>query len=145
MILAFGGSHALVCLCRRDKYCHKRGHRLRPPARRRLAWGSKNAIMAPSGGPLKTAGLQGKSRRVRGSVPFGGSNGLVCLSSRLKYWRNGAWPSPASTAVAGSGSKMGSWPPPAVPRKGLFAGERYRGPRFAPLGGSDALVRLPCR
>ena len=79
MILAFGGSHALVCLCRRDKYCHKRGHRLRPPARRRLAWGSKNAIMAPSGGPLKTSGLQGKSRRVRGSMPFGGSNGLVCL------------------------------------------------------------------
>jgi hypothetical protein len=37
------------------------------------------AIMAPSGGPLKTAGLQVKNRRVRGSAPFGGSDGLVCL------------------------------------------------------------------
>jgi hypothetical protein len=49
------------------------------------------AIMAPSGGPPKTAGLQGKSRRVRGSVPFGGSNGLVWLffSRRNKYCHNG--------------------------------------------------------
>jgi hypothetical protein len=38
------------------------------------------AIIAPSGGSLKTAGLQGKRRRGRpGSVPFGGSNGLVYL------------------------------------------------------------------
>jgi hypothetical protein len=37
------------------------------------------AMMAPSGGPLKTLVLQGKIRRVPGSVPFGGSNGLACL------------------------------------------------------------------
>jgi hypothetical protein len=41
--------------------------------------GSTTAIVAPSGGPLKTASLQGKSRGVRGSVPFGGRHGLECL------------------------------------------------------------------
>jgi hypothetical protein len=51
----------------------QRGHGLRPPSRRRLAWGSTMAIMAPSGGPLKTAGLQGESRRVWGPCPLTGS------------------------------------------------------------------------
>jgi hypothetical protein len=41
--------------------------------------GSKKAIMAPFGGPLKTGVLQGKSPQGPGSVPFGDSNGLVCL------------------------------------------------------------------
>ena len=69
---------------------------------------STMAIMAPSGSPLKTAGLQGKSRRV-GSTPLGGSHGLVWLflakaihalrgqpwtrlafsSKGEKYWPNG--------------------------------------------------------
>ena len=45
--------------------------------------------MAISGGPLKTAGLQGKRRRVRGSVPFGGRNGHIWLASRrAKYCHN---------------------------------------------------------
>jgi hypothetical protein len=39
------------------------------------------AIMAPSGGPLKTVGLQGKRLQGPGSVPFGGSNGHVCLKA----------------------------------------------------------------
>ena len=43
------------------------------------------------------------------------------------------------------GVQDGIMAPSRGPRKGLFAGERHRGPRFAPLGGSDALVRLPCR
>jgi hypothetical protein len=38
------------------------------------------AIMAPSGGPLKTFGLQGRRPQGPGSVPFGGSNGHVCLT-----------------------------------------------------------------
>jgi hypothetical protein len=38
-----------------------------------------NRIMAPFAAPTKALGLQGKSRRVRGSVSFGGSNGLACL------------------------------------------------------------------
>jgi hypothetical protein len=49
------------------------------------------AIMASSGGPPKTVDLQGKRGRVRGSAPFGGRNGLVCLgvSTREKYCHNG--------------------------------------------------------
>jgi hypothetical protein len=52
------------------------------------------AIMAPSGGPL-SARLQGESRRVRGSVPFGGSNGLVWPACRT--------PGPAIVADRGTG------------------------------------------
>ena len=33
--------------------------------------------MAPSGGPLKAVGLQGKSPQGSGSVPFGGRNGAT--------------------------------------------------------------------
>ena len=40
--------------------------------------GSTMAIMAPSGGPQKPAGLQGESRRIRVRALWG-SNGLVCL------------------------------------------------------------------
>jgi hypothetical protein len=40
-----------------------------------------NRIMAPFAAPTEALRLQGKSRRVRGSVSFGGSNGLVCLCS----------------------------------------------------------------
>jgi hypothetical protein len=36
-------------------------------------------MMAPFAAPTKPACLQGKSRRIRGSVSFGGSNGLACL------------------------------------------------------------------
>jgi hypothetical protein len=43
--------------------------------------GSKKAIMAPSGGPLKTGCVQGKSPQYPGSALFGGSNGLLCLSA----------------------------------------------------------------
>jgi hypothetical protein len=38
-----------------------------------------NRIMAPFAAATKAPRLQGKSRRVRGSVPFGGSNGLSWL------------------------------------------------------------------
>ena len=60
------------------------------------------AIMAPSGCPLKTAGLQEKKPRGPGSVPFGGSNGLVCLgfgalADARSTATTGAWPSPTIT------------------------------------------------
>jgi hypothetical protein len=59
--------------------------------------GSTMAIVAPSGGPLKTASLQGKRPRVRGSAPFGGRNGLVCLFlAQKKYCHNGGMASAAS-------------------------------------------------
>jgi hypothetical protein len=48
-----------------------------------------NRIMAPFAAPTKVPGLQGKSRRVRGAVSFGGSNGLLWLSRRNKYCHNG--------------------------------------------------------
>jgi hypothetical protein len=73
--VSFGGSNGLLCLSsRREKYCHKGGMALAHHGVG-LPSGSTMAIMAPSGGPQKTSGLQGKSRgvRVRGSVPFGGS------------------------------------------------------------------------
>jgi hypothetical protein len=38
-----------------------------------------NRMMAPFAAPTKAPSLQGKSRRVPGSVSFGGSNRLVCL------------------------------------------------------------------
>ena len=59
-----GGRNGLVCLQTAEVLPHG-GHRLRPPPRRRLAWGSTMAIMVLSGGPPKTARLQGKSRRIR--------------------------------------------------------------------------------
>jgi hypothetical protein len=71
------------------KYCHKGGmafahhHGVGLP-------GSTVAIMAPSRGPLKTAGLQGKSRGCPGFAPFGGRDGLVCLfHGGHKYRHNG--------------------------------------------------------
>jgi len=50
--------------CRRQKYCHNGGHRLRPPPRRRLAWGPRWRSWSFPAAP-KTARLQGKSRKVR--------------------------------------------------------------------------------
>ena len=38
------------------------------------------AMMGPLGGSREDADLQGKCGRVRESMPFGGSNGLDCLS-----------------------------------------------------------------
>jgi hypothetical protein len=43
-----------------------------------------NRIIAPPAVPPETVVLQGKSRRGPGSVPFGGSDGLVCLSRRAQ-------------------------------------------------------------
>jgi hypothetical protein len=72
----------------RDKYCHNGGMAFAQHHGVGFT-GSTMAIMAPAGGPLKMAGLQEKSRRVRGSAPFGGRNGLECLSRREKYCHNG--------------------------------------------------------
>jgi integrase len=70
--------------------------------------GSTMAIMAPSGGPLKTAGLQGKSRRVRGSAPFGGSNGLVCLPMKDgRFWTDNAYRNWRSRIFAGAATAVG--------------------------------------
>jgi hypothetical protein len=68
---------------RRDKYCRNGGTAFAQPPRVGFT-GSTMAIMAPSGGPLKTVGLQGKRQRVRGSVPFGGRNGLVFQTGLLR-------------------------------------------------------------
>jgi hypothetical protein len=60
-----------------------------------------NRMMAPSAAPTKAPDLQGKSRRVRGSVSFGGNNGLVCLLADVRSTATtGAWPSPLVTAAA---------------------------------------------
>jgi hypothetical protein len=89
-----------------------------PPPRRRLAWGSTTPIMAPSGGPPKTGDLQGKKGRVRGSVPFGGSNRLVCLlAAATSTATTGAWPSPTTTASAWPGSTMAIMAPSGGPLK----------------------------
>jgi len=85
--VSFGGSNGLLCLSsRREKYCHKGGMALAHHGVG-LPSGSTMAIMAPSGGPQKTSGLQGKCRRVRarGSVPFGGSSmRVVAALKRLE-------------------------------------------------------------
>jgi len=55
---------------RRRKYCHGGGMAF--AHHHGVAWqGSTMAIIAPSGGPSEMAGLQGKSRRVRGPRPLG--------------------------------------------------------------------------
>ncbi len=77
------------------------------------------AIMAPSGGPLKTAGLQGEKPQRPGSVPFGGSNGLVDLrnveQSRQVLPQRGYGLRTTSTATAGSGSKKAIMAPSCGP------------------------------
>jgi len=51
--------------------------------------------VAPSCGPLKTGGLQGKRRRARGSAPFGGRNGHIWVMADARSTApTGAWPSP---------------------------------------------------
>jgi hypothetical protein len=85
-----------------------------------------NRIMAPFAAATKASRLQGKSRRVRGSVPFGGSNGLSWLSHRHKYCPNGdtgVRSQPASCVGAPGSVKARSWPLPPAPRKLNFAGK----------------------
>jgi hypothetical protein len=65
-----------------------------------------NRVTAPPSWSTEVDSLQGKSRRVQGSAPFGGSNGLICLSSfvRDKYCHNGGMafrPSSRRDATAG--------------------------------------------
>jgi hypothetical protein len=123
----------------REQVLPQRGHGLRPPPRRRLAWGSRMAIMAPSGGPLKTADLQGKSRRVRGSVPFGGRNGLVCLSRGEKYCHNGGMAFAPEQAAAGSGSMMAVMAPARGPQEAIYLqGKRLGVHDTRPLGAGMA-------
>jgi hypothetical protein len=72
--------------------------------------------MAPSGGPLKTAGLQGKRRRVRGSVPFGGRNGHIWLAAAARSTATtGAWPSPLVPRRLARGPRCGDHGPFARP------------------------------
>jgi hypothetical protein len=68
--------------------------------------------------------LQGKSRRGPGSVPFGGSNGLVCLFGRREEvlpQRGHDFPHqlPAQTVTAGGcwGHDRHPWPPSRHPQK----------------------------
>jgi hypothetical protein len=74
----FGGSHALVCLfVPNARSTATTGHDLRPPSRGFP--GVHDGDHGPFRRSLETAVLQGKSRRGPGSIPFGGSHGLVCL------------------------------------------------------------------
>jgi hypothetical protein len=66
-------------------------------------------MTAPFSGPQEARGLQAKMPGVRDPRPLGAamdSSAFAVAGSRLKYWLNGAWPSPTSTAMAGSGFKM---------------------------------------
>jgi hypothetical protein len=145
----FGGSNGLVCLfcLRREEYCHNGGMAFAQHRGVGLR-GSKMTMMVTSGGPLKTAGLQGKSRRVRGSVAFGGSNGLVCLSRREKYCPNGGMAfadviSAANREELRAGEQKSHLLTPCLsPRSPSFAGERSWGQRFASLWGQQ-WPRLP--
>jgi hypothetical protein len=76
-----------------------------------------NRIMAPFAAPTKAPGLQGKIRRVSGSVFFGGSDGLVCLfHTGRKYCHNGGMAFARHHDVGlPRGPRWRSWPLPAVP------------------------------
>ena len=94
-----GCEHSLACLSRGEKYCHN-GGMASPTITASACLGVQERDHGPSGGPLKTASLQGKSRTVWGSVPFGGRDGLECL-----FFTTGA-----STATTGAR------PPPQLAR-----------------------------
>ena len=108
--------------------------------------------MDPSGGPLRTVVLHGKCRRVQGSMPFGGSDGLVCLFAffrrREKYCHNGGMALAPNMAAATHlqtrprvrGSRPASWPPSANRWPSLR--ENGQGPRSTSLGGIDPLICL---
>ena len=102
---------------RREKYCHN-GAWPSPHHHGGGLPGVHDGDHGPSRRTLETAVLQGKSRRVRGSVPFGGRNGLVCLLADARSTATtGAGPSPATTAGRAAG----------VPARGVC--NRHRGPR----------------
>ena len=67
------------------------GHRLRPPSRRRLAWGSTTAIMAPFGGPLKRLVCREKPKGFEGPCPLGAAKDSSAFFSAYssKYCHNG--------------------------------------------------------
>jgi hypothetical protein len=60
IILALWGQRSARLLSRREEYCHDGGMALAHPSRRRLAGGSKMAMMAPSRGPQKALFSRGK-------------------------------------------------------------------------------------
>ncbi len=68
--MSFGSRDGLVCLCQGQGSTAKRGHGLRPPLRRRLP-GVHDGGHGPIVVPKKLPVCRGKSRGVRGSVPFG--------------------------------------------------------------------------
>src|SRR5215216_7689700 len=100
--------------------------------------------IAPSGGPPKTAGLRGKTAGSRGSVPFGDSNGLVCLlTPGASTATTGAWGSPTVTASACLGvHDAGHGPFRRSPKNSRFAGENGRVPGVRALWGQQ-WTRLP--
>jgi hypothetical protein len=62
-----------------DKYCHNGGIAFAHHSRRRLAWGPRWRSWPLPAVPQKWLVCRDKARRGPGSVPFGGSDGLVCL------------------------------------------------------------------
>jgi hypothetical protein len=82
------------------------------------------------------AGLQGKSRRVRGSVPFEGRNGLVCLffSVGTGTATTGARPSPPGWEGDTHCAPTPSW----LPRTPWLS-QKPDGAGSMPFGGEDAL------
>jgi hypothetical protein len=99
-----------------------------------------NRLMAPFTAP-KSAVFAGKKPQGPGSVPFGGSNGLVCLLANT-----------TSTATTGHGlrpttrrrrSMNGIMAPISGPQEPLICREEPPGgPRSSFFGGSHALVWL---
>jgi hypothetical protein len=63
--------------------------------------GPRSPSWPPSWFPKKPPVCREKSCRVRGSVPFGGSNGLVCLffTRERRTATTGAWPSTTAAAT----------------------------------------------
>ena len=140
----------LPSLGRRQKYCHN-GAWASPQSPASACLGSTTAMVAPSGGPLKTAGLQGRCCRVRESVPFGGSNGLVCLfHGGHRYCHNGGM---AFSRLYGGGlgrprASRRPWGPRTPSRPPSRPARKAPGCRVkmlwsmgsAPFGGSDEIV-----
>jgi hypothetical protein len=116
------------------------------------------AIMAPFGAPLKRLGLQGKCRRVPGSVPLWGQQWTRLLSfhpapstattghdfpHHAKYCQNGGMAFAHHPASACQGVQDGDDGPFVRPlERAVMQGKRPWGPGSAPFGGRNGLVCL---
>jgi hypothetical protein len=150
------GSNGLVCpFSQTLEVLPQRGHDpptatpcSRQPGEARLL-GSMIGLAAPIAAPPETSGLQRNGGMGRGSMPFGGSDGLVCFLSRKEVLpQRGHGPTPR---LRPSRSRLGPaagvhdhhrGPHCGTPRNPRFAGEIAYGAGVHALWGPPSALLL---